>query len=136
MAESVKPVAKSVYVCDDVIRDPQTGKLSLFNLWDAIRVPTGMGFPYCLAKICVFAWWRDGNGKVRTRIDLVQASTGNVIRRTSDCMIDFEARTASVFARYKLENCVFPEPGFYYIELYCEQEFVDDQIIQVLPPEG
>ncbi len=136
MAEVVKPIAKSVYVCDEVVCDPQTGKVSLFNLWDAIRVPPGKEFPYCLAKISVFAWWRDGFGRARTRLDLVQASTGNVIRRTRDCTIDFEARTVSVFARYKLENCVFPQPGSYYIELFCEDEFVDDQIIQVLPPEG
>ena len=135
MVEPIKPVAKSVYVCDDAVGDPQTGKVSLINLWDAVRVPAGRGFPYCLSKICLFAWWRDGFGKVRTRIDIVLASTGNLVRRTSDCIIDFETWTASVFARYKLENCVFPEAGFYYIELFCNDEFVDDQIIRVLPPE-
>jgi hypothetical protein len=134
MTEPIKPVAKVVYVCDDVIADPQTGKVSLFNLWDTIRVPAGGSFPYCLAKVCVFAWWRDGLGNVRTRIDIVEASTETVIRRTGDCVIDFEDRTTSVFARYRFENCVFPAPGYYYVELYCEDEFVDDQIIRVLPP--
>lgn len=133
--ESVKPIAKSVYICDEVVLDPSSGKVSLLNLWDTIRVPPGMLFPYCLAKISVFAWWRDGLGKIRTRLDLVQASTGIVIRRTNDCIIDFGTRTVSIFARYKIENCAFPDPGFYYVELFCEDEFVEDQIIQVLPLE-
>lgn len=131
MAVFARPVAKSVYICDDVVHDPHSGKVSLLNLWDAIHVPAGMEFPYCLAKVCVFTWWCSGLGKIRTRIDLVQASTGNVIRRTKDCIIDFPIRTASVFARYRFENCTFPDPGFYYIELFCQDEFVDDQVIEV-----
>jgi hypothetical protein len=134
MPAPIKPVAKVVYVCDEAVSDPHSGKVSLFNLWDTVRVPAGGSFPYRLAKISVFAWWRDGLGKVRTRIDVVQASTGDVLRRTGDCVLDFQTKTASVFARYKLADCVFPEPGYYYIELYCEDEFVDDQIIRVLPP--
>jgi hypothetical protein len=134
MAEPIKPVAKMVYVCDEVIGDPLTGKVNLLNLWDAIRVPAGSSFPYSLGKLCVFAWWRDGFGKVRTRIDIVQASTEAIIRRSGDFVIDFPRRTMAVFARYKFERCVFPAPGYYYIELYCENEFVDDQVIQALPP--
>jgi hypothetical protein len=134
MAEPIKPVAKAVYVCDDVISDPQTGKVSVLNLWDSVLVPVGGSFPYRLAKVCLFAWLRGGLGKVSTRIDIVQASTGNVIRRTNDCMIEFEARSTSVFARYKLENCVFPESGVYIIELYCQNDFVDDQVIRVFSP--
>jgi hypothetical protein len=133
MAGPVKPVAKSVYVCDEVVGDPATGKVSLFNLWDTVRLPPGSPFPYCLAKLCVFVWWRDGLGKLKSRIDVVQASTGTVLRRTGDCILDFEERTSTIFARYRLEICTFPEAGNYYVEVYCQDEFVDDQLIQVIP---
>jgi hypothetical protein len=132
MAEAVKPVAKCVYVCDDVVANPSTGKVNLFNLWDAVRVPAEGTFPYCLAKLCVFVWWRDGFGKLKSRIDIVQASTGTLVRRTKDCILDFEQRTLSVFARYKLVNCTFPEPGYYFVEVYCEGDFVDDQVLRVI----
>ncbi|MCI0379364.1 MAG: hypothetical protein L0215_17275 [Gemmataceae bacterium] len=111
MAQPIKPVAKSVYVCDDVVRDPQTGKVSLLNMWDTIRVPVGVSFPFVLATLCVFAWWRDGLGSVRTRIDVVQASPERVIRRTKDCVIDFDARNTTVYGEYKLRNFSFPAPG-------------------------
>src|SRR5262249_27178837 len=55
MAEVIKPVAKAVYVCDDVVSDPQTGKVSVLNLWDTVRVPEN-GFPYQLPKVVVCAW--------------------------------------------------------------------------------
>ena len=132
MAEPVKPVAKCVYVCDDVIGDPSSGKVNLLNLWDAVRVPADEVFPYHLEKVCVFVWWRDGFGKVKTRVDIVQASSETLVRRTEDCLLDFEQRTDAVFARYKLQDCTFPAPGYYYVEVYSEGEFVDDQIIRVI----
>jgi hypothetical protein len=135
LAEPIKPVAKVVYVCDDIVRDPDTGKIGLLNLWDSVQVPAGESFPFRLPKVSVFVWWRDGYGRVRTRIDIVEAATGNVVRRTRDGMLDFGARSTSVFARYKLNNCIFAEAGYYYIELYCQNDFVDDQVIRVLPPE-
>jgi len=131
MAEPIRPIAKRVYVCDDVVGDPATGKVNLFNLWDAVHVPSDGVFPYCLAKLCVFVWWRDGFGNVKTRVDIVQAATGMLIRRIKDCILDFEQRTDSLFARYRIENCTFPEPGYYFLEVYCEGEFVDDQIIRL-----
>ncbi len=131
MAPPIKPVAKMVYICDDVLRDPNSGKVSLLNLWDTVRIPVGSSFPYCLPRVCAFVWWRDGFGKVRTRVRLVQAFTDDMIRELDECIVDFPTRPRAAFARYKFENCVFPESGYYHIEVYCEDEFVDDQIIQV-----
>jgi|SRR5262245_3327628 len=127
----VKPVAKCVYVCDDVAFDPVTGKVSLLNLWDAVRVPKEAGFPYVLGRICVFVWGRDGFGKLARRVEIVQASTGDTIRRTRDAVLNFENRASSVYSRHKIEKCSFAEPGFYHVEVYCENQFVDDQVIRV-----
>jgi hypothetical protein len=127
----VKPVAKCAYVCDDVTYDPVTGKVSLLNLWDTIRVPNDAAFPYVLDRICVFVWWRDGFGKSGSRVEIVQASTEETIRRTRNCILNFEGCASSVYARYKIEKCRFPETGYYHVEVYCENQFVDDQIIRV-----
>ena len=128
----VKPIAKSVYVCDEVTFDPQSGKLSLLNIWDTIRVPQGAGFPYRLAKICVFAWLRDGFGKIDVRVVIVEASSEMLIRKTKAFTLEFPDRTVSIYANYRIDGCNFPAPGDYYVELYCEDEFVDDQVIRVL----
>jgi len=132
MPQPVAPVAKCMYVCDDVIRDPRSGKINLVNLWDAVRVPADSGFPYCLGKLCAFVWWRDGYGKVSSSVRVVQASTELTIRATKECFLDFERRRQTVFARYTIEECVFPDPGYYLVELYCQDRFVDDQLIHVI----
>ncbi len=136
MLGSVRPIAKSVYVCDSVVRDPQSGKMTLFNLWDAVRVPDGAPFPFCLSRICVFVWWRGGLKNITSRIDIVQASTGDVVRRTPDIPTVFKDRTSSLYSLYRIEDCVFPEAGVYSIELFCNNTFVEDQAIEVLPPKG
>ena len=128
---AVKPVAKCVYVCDDVAFDLVTGKVCLLNLWESIRVPKEAVFPYVLNRICVFVWWRDGFGKSISRVEIVQASTGDTIRRTRNCTLNFEDRPSSIYGRYRIEKCRFPEPGYYHVEIYCENEFVDDQLIRV-----
>jgi hypothetical protein len=128
---AVKPIAKRVYICDDLVFDPVSGKVSLLNVWDAIRVPSEVEFPYVLDRIGVFVWWRDGSGKVSTRVEVVQASSGRVIRKTKNCSVNFEGRSTSIYGRYTIQNCRFPDPGYYHIEVFCENEFVDDQIIRV-----
>ena len=129
MAQPILPILKSVYICDDVV--DTTGKVSLLNLWNAVRVPTDAAFPYTLGKLCVFAWLRGGQGKVKTRVDIVRASTGMLIHKTPDFLIHFVERNTSVFAKYKIERCQFWQPDDYHVEFYCEDDFIDDQVIRV-----
>jgi hypothetical protein len=132
----VRPVAKSAYVCDDVVSDPRSRKVSLLNLWDTMRIPEGKRFPYCLEKVKALVWWRSGFGNARTRLEIVQASSGEMIRRTRDITVSFGDRSSSVYALYKIQECVFPEPGIDFLEVFCEGEFVDDQVIRVISHEG
>jgi hypothetical protein len=118
MPQVVRPVAKQVFICDDVVADSSSGKVSLLNLWHTVRIPSESSLPYSLAKLCVFVWWRGGLGKVKTRIDIVQAAGGLLLRRTADCILDFADRSKSVYARYRLENVTFPRPGAYLVEVY------------------
>jgi hypothetical protein len=129
---AVKPVAKCIYVCDDVIADPVSGKVSLLNLWDTVRVPADRGFPYTLGKICVFVWWRDGAGEIRTRVEIADATSDERIHETQTFVLRFQQRTGTIFARYLIAGCTFPHAGNYVVEVYCEDEFVDDQLIRVL----
>jgi hypothetical protein len=133
MSQPIKPVAKVVYICDDVVRDSASGKVSVLNLWDTIRFSSDDTFPFRLKKLCVFVWWRDGLGTVTTRVDVVHASTRQIVHQTNNCMIRFPSRGRSVFGRYMIQDCEFPEPGKYCVEMFCENEFVDDQVIQFLP---
>jgi hypothetical protein len=129
---SAKPVAKAICLCDDVVSDPLTGKVSLLNLLDTVRVPVGRGFPIVLPKISVFSWLRDGRGKIGSHVDVVQGTSNKVIRRTQQYILNFEERGHALWARFKLLNLSFPAPGYYWVELFCEGDFMDDQVLHVV----
>jgi len=129
MAAPIAPVAKRMVVCDEVVGDPSSGKVTIVGIWDAVRLPRGASFPYRLAKLCVYACWRGGSGQVKTRVEVARALDGSMLCRTNDCLLTFADRNATVHARYALTEVTFPEAGFYLVELFCEDEFVEDQRI-------
>jgi hypothetical protein len=131
MTAVLHPVGKIVYVCDDVVADPVSHKPSVLNLWEVVRIPAGASFPYTLGKMCVVALMRDGQGEVRFRADLLRADTLEVIRRSKDYLVNFVDRHRSTLVAIRLKEVLFPQPGLYLVELFCEGTFVDDQLISV-----
>src|SRR5205807_7214895 len=101
MPNLILPVAKKIYVCDDVIRDPLAGKVSMLNIWNAIRVPN-KSFPYTLGKICVFAQLRGGLGDVSTHVEIVRADTGTLLRKSGPFVLSFVDRTTTFRTKIEL----------------------------------
>ena len=126
------PVGKIVYVCDDVITDPVSHKPSVLNIWEIVRVPAEASFPYTLGTLCLVALMRDGQGEVRFRVDVVRADTTDVIRRSKDYPVRFVDRQRSTLVAIRLKEVIFPQPGAYLVELFCDGAFVDDLPISVL----
>ncbi len=130
MAQIIIPVAKLLYVCDDVVRDPHSGKVSVLNLWENVRVTNG-GFPYELAKICVFAQFRGGSGDIPFHLEIAPTDSAVLFHERIEFVLGFRDRMKTHYASIKLHNVVFPAAGMYVVELYCNQEFVDDQPIEI-----
>ncbi len=51
----VNPSGKIVYVCDEVLHDPASGKASFLGIFDDVVPPTGSAYPYRLGRMCVAA---------------------------------------------------------------------------------
>ena len=103
----------------------------MVHLWDAVRLPPDENFPFVLDHLCAFVWWRDGIGEIRTRIEIVDAANNAVIFRSRDFLANFHKRRSSIWASYRLVKIDFPTPGSCLVELYCFDQFVDDQVIRV-----
>lgn len=129
MAGAILPVVKGIYVCDDVVGNPDGGKPMVVNLWDTVRAPAGL--PHTLPKLCVFAWLRGGRGRVTFRIDVVRASTNVQIRDSVLFEHEFTNPNLSLWGRFMLSDVTFYAGDRYLVELYCNDEFVDDQVINV-----
>jgi hypothetical protein len=63
---------------------------------------------------------------------LLRADTTTVVRRSKDYPVRFTDRRRSTLVVIRLKDVTFPEPGAYLVELYCENQFVDDRLITVL----
>jgi hypothetical protein len=128
MPEIILPVAKMLYVCDDVVRDPQSGKVSVLNIWETVNAKS---FPHSLDKLCVFAQFRSGLGEIPFEIEIMDADTGDMIGQTMRFALFFKDRTVRHDLIGKIKPVVFPSPGTYFVTMYCNNEFVDDQPIRV-----
>ena len=128
----VFPLGKILYVADDVILLPGSNKPSVVNLWEVVRLPAGATFSYTLAKLCAIAWMRDGFGTAQFRVDIVDAASNTVVRRSQTYPVTFHDRRRSALVKIQLQDVVLPHPGTYLVEFFCENQFIDDQPIEVL----
>ena len=136
MAGAIRPVLKGIYICDDVVISPDSKKPMIVNLFDRVRVPAATGFPHRLAKLCVFAWLRGGRGRVRFRIEIVNSQTGLQLGAARYYEFDFTDPIHSVHGKFMMNNIPFPEPGRYTVEFFCDDEFIDDQVIYFEESDG
>jgi hypothetical protein len=136
MTPVILPLVKSVYLCDDALRDPNTGKIHLLGAFTGIRLPEGLAFPYRQPRFCVFARFVDGYGPIPFRVKIVSARSGDAIFETQDHTIRFTDRLATAWASFRIVDCLFDEPGVYLAELYCGGLFVDDRSLTLRGKEG
>jgi len=127
-----RPLAKCLFICDDVVSDPVSGKPSILNSWEIVRVPPGAAFPYTLGKIVIVAQLRGGLGDIRFRVGVVRADDLEPILPSVRPLVNFPDRLTSRWLVGRFRDVVFPEPGGYLVQLYCEGDFVDDRLITVL----
>jgi hypothetical protein len=128
----VFPLAKVAYVVDEVVVLPGSTKPTLLNVWEVIRVPVGAKFPYTLGKVCAVAWMRDGLGQAEFRVDIVDEASNSVIWRTPTLIVSFPNRLKSRLIVTRMLHVVFPYPGVYLLEFFCDNQFMDDQRIEIL----
>jgi hypothetical protein len=133
---SFLPVAKTVFISDDVLIDPKSGKTHLLGLYDAIRPAEGHDYPYQLGKLCVFAEFTDGFGELPFHAEITQLATQETVLRTKEHRVRFPHRHACMKVCFRLKECMFPAPGDYAVELYCRDQFIDDRILHLFEPRG
>jgi hypothetical protein len=131
----MRPIAKSIFVCDDVVADVASGKVSVLNLLNAVRVPPDERLPYRLAKLCTFAVLRGGRGLSRFQVRIRRADTGDLFTSTSEQHISFQHPHLTIYLLFRMTEINVPVAGEYFVELYCDDQFVDDQVVKVLQTE-
>ena len=125
---SVIPIAKALYLCDDVLSDPARGKPHLIGVLNAIRVPA---FPHTLPQLCVFARLIDGFGDVRCRVEVSRASDRSLIYRSPERVLIFPDRHQTRYYILRMQQVRCPAAAEYWVEFFCNDEFVDDAVLRL-----
>jgi hypothetical protein len=128
---SVNPTGKLVYVCDEVLHDPASGKFSYLGIFDDVVSPTTPGYPFRLGRMCVAAQLVGGSGPVPVHVEVVEATTQNLVRGAGPYTVNFPTRHQVVTVCLRLLNVVFPAPGVYFVELYSQGAFLDDRTLRL-----
>ena len=106
--------------------------MHVLGAFDTIRVPREEDYPYVLERLCVLAQFAGGLGKITFRVIIVDASTGDEIFGSRTHSVTMPGGRTIVTLLIRLEDCLFPDPGTYLVQLYTGDDFVDDRPLTLI----
>src|SRR5262249_25315073 len=107
MSTTVLPVAKALYLCDEVLEDPSSRKVHFLGVFNAIRSPDVL--PLQLGQLCVFVQLVGGIGDVPMHVEIVKPDTDEVIYEFPEQHLRFPTRHSTVSACFRIRNCTFAQ---------------------------
>ena len=136
MSSPIMPVAKSIFLCDDVLYDSSTGKIHMIGVFNAIRVKSPATYPFRPKQLCVVGQFIGGMGDYSFRVEITDPAAGEGIYSVVAGVLRFPTRHTSVYACVRITECVFPGPGDYVVEMYVNDLFIEDRLLILLGEES
>ncbi len=136
MPSPIMAVAKVLYLCDDVLHDPVKGKIHMIGVFNTIRVEDPATFPFQPKRICVVVQFIGGAGEIPIRVDITDTANDRVIYSVAGGPLRFPSRRTTVYACVRITECVFPAPGYYIVEFYANDIFVEDRVLVLIGEES
>jgi hypothetical protein len=135
MSDQPIPSGLAIVVCDQIIEDKLTGKKSLIWIFNQIGT---QNFPCRHPQVCVFVSLTEGRGQCDARLRIIHDESDHVVAEVKG-NIEFSDVHVVVELNFNLVGLVFPEPGTYSIEFYCDDALVLERrfnVIHIKPPPG
>jgi hypothetical protein len=126
------PQTKPIILCDDVLIDSATGKVHLLGVFNNIRPHAQPPYPHWHREFCVFLQLSDARGNVAATIRIVHADALQLVYETPVHQLVFPDPQHLVRANFRIRNCRFEQPGIYWVELYCNGQFLTDRVLRLL----
>jgi hypothetical protein len=117
---AVKPIILAVILCDSVIREAGTNKLSLIGTFNGIFSPT---FPCTHPSLSIYIAITEGRGKVPCRLRMMALDDNKVIFDLPG-QIDFGGPTSVGEMVFQLQKIGFEKPGLYAIEFWAGDDLL------------
>ena len=127
----VNPIGKVVYICDEVLRDPGSGKVSILGIFDDVVLPPGAVYPFRLGRMCVAAQLVGGSGVVPLHVEIVEGAMRSIVRAAGPYTVRFPTRHHIVTVSIRILDVLFPAAGTYFVELYSQGVLLDDRMLRL-----
>ena len=133
---SPTPSGLAIVVCDQIIEDKLTGKKSLIGIFNQIATNS---FPCRHSRMGVFVSLTEGRGSCAARLRVAHEEKGDVVAEVKG-QIQFPDIHTVVELNFDMVGLLFPHPGLYSIEFYCDDALVLERRFNVTqvkqPPQG
>jgi hypothetical protein len=135
MSDQPTPSGLAIVVCDQIIEDKLTGKKSLIGIFNQIGT---QNFPCRHPQVCVFVSLTEGRGQCAARLRIIHDESNHIVAEVNGT-IEFSDVHVVVELNFNLVGLVFPQPGTYSIEFYCDDALVLERrfnVTHVKPAQG
>ncbi|MFH0981062.1 MAG: hypothetical protein V2A79_05940 [Planctomycetota bacterium] len=109
------PDVLSLIVCDQIITDRVSGKVSLIGMFSAIHSPR---FPVAHPQICVYVAMTDGHGKTPITIRIVDANEARRPLVEGKGTVEFKDPRMIANLALQFHGLTFPEAGQYRVQIW------------------
>jgi hypothetical protein len=121
------PICQAIVICDNIIREEHTRKLSLIGLFNSIGASI---FPVRHSKMHIYIALTDYKGDAKGTLKFL-APDGEVLAELSG-PLHFDNKLAVLELNFVINGMVFPKPGAYTIEFLVADQFVVSRDFQVI----
>ena len=122
-----RPVALGLTLCDYVIVEEKTKKVSLIGTFTGIRVSD---FPSAPQPFSAYAMLTDGLGDASITLTVSRMDTAEEIYRR-EMTSRFSDKLAELRVHFRVLNCQFPSAGWYQFSLLVDGEWVAQRLVRV-----
>ncbi|HYG74841.1 MAG TPA: hypothetical protein VEK08_07555 [Planctomycetota bacterium] len=116
----VKPILLALVLCDTIIREAQTNKLSLIGTFNGIFASA---FPCTHPSLSVYIAITEGRGRVPCKLRMTSLDNNQVIFELPG-QIEFGGPTSVGELVFQLQQVQFAAPGVYAIEFWADGELL------------
>jgi hypothetical protein len=125
---TIIPFAKALYLCDGHLGFANQ-KTDLVGIFNAIRAPA---YPHVQQHFVIFAQLIGGLGPIPFYFDVRFPQTGQLVHTTNTHVVNIPRRDKLIQLAFTMQGCLFPTPGVYLVELYCDGQWVADTSLELL----
>lgn len=125
------PAVLSINICDAIIRDEATKKVSLIGLFSIIRANS---FPCVHPLMHIYIALTNGHGKCKTEVRFTRLEDNKPMAGMTG-ELQFQNPLQVVEINLCWQQLAFEKPGEYAVEVWCDDKYVNRRKFIVMGPE-